>query len=42
MKRLLVLLLLCALAAPAVSCGKKGDPRAPEDVKDTYPRKYPQ
>jgi len=32
-----LLLVVLALAA----CGKKGPPRPPPDVPDTYPRSYP-
>jgi predicted small lipoprotein YifL len=35
----IALLLLVGLAL--ASCGKKGDPKPPPDVPNTYPRVYP-
>ncbi len=41
MKHLLVLLLICALAAPLTACGKKGELEPPPGKKSEFPRQYP-
>ena len=41
MRRLLVVLLLCALAAQLGACGKKGELEPPEGEKSEFPRQYP-
>jgi predicted small lipoprotein YifL len=33
--------LLLILGLTLASCGKKGDPKPPPDVPNTYPRVYP-
>ncbi len=38
-RRLLVMVLVLALAAPLASCGRKGSPEPPPDSE--YPRQYP-
>ena len=38
-RRLLILALVLALAAPLAACGRKGAPMPPEGSE--YPRKYP-
>lgn len=40
-RRLILGLLLLALAAPLAACGKKGDPRPPSGENAPYPRTYP-
>ena len=40
-RRLLILILVCALAAPLGACGKKGPNEPPEGKKSDYPRQYP-
>lgn len=42
LRRALVLLFLGLLLAGAAGCGRKGDPRLPAGVTDSYPRAYPQ
>ena len=42
MKRLLILLLACALAAPLGACGKKSELEPPPGKKSEFPRQYPQ
>jgi len=39
--RLILGLLLLALAAPLAACGKKGDPKPPSGDQAPYPRTYP-
>ncbi len=41
MKTFGCIFLLCALIISFNGCGKKGDPRLPDGVKDNYPRAYP-
>ncbi|WP_173575618.1 hypothetical protein [Acetobacter fallax] len=42
MKRVVVLLVLCAMLSPLAACGKKGSPSAPGPSNwVTYPRTYP-
>lgn len=40
-RRLVMLLLICALAAPLAACGKKGKLEPPDGEKTDYPRQYP-
>ena len=40
-RRLFLLLLVCALAAPIVACGKKGKLEPPDGKTTDYPRQYP-
>ena len=39
--RLLILLLVCAMAAPLGACGKKGDLEPPPGKESEFPRQYP-
>lgn len=39
--RLILGLLLLALAAPLAACGKKGPPKPPSGDEAPYPRTYP-
>jgi predicted small lipoprotein YifL len=41
MIRLLILLLVCALAAPLAACGKKGKLEPPPGEESQFPRQYP-
>ena len=38
-KKLLIVLLVLAMASPLVACGRKSRPEPPPD--STYPRQYP-
>ena len=40
-RRLFLLVLMCALAAPLAACGKKGALEPPDGKKTDYPRQYP-
>jgi len=39
LQRLMMLVLLIAIASPLTACGRKGSPDRPEESK--YPRSYP-
>jgi predicted small lipoprotein YifL len=41
MRRLILLVLVAALAAPLAACGRKGPPTPPEGADPNYPRSYP-
>ena len=41
-RRLIMLMLVCALAAPLGACGKKAPNEPPPGEKSDYPKQYPQ
>lgn len=41
MKYFLMLIMICALAAPLSACGKKGELEPPPGKKSEFPRQYP-
>ena len=39
LKRIVILVLVVAMASPLLACGRKAQPEPPPDT--TYPRQYP-